>query len=235
MGKKDYTLGRVVIAAALGMALGFAGARILSLVDHDQAVDELAVQLDAARRTVEQTRTELDAARARVDSVHSQLAIEEGTRKGLQSTLQTTQAELGRARDQLAFFDELLPPGPDGAVSIRAFQVERHGATLQYRILLMRNAPEGSSFDGEIRFEATGMLNGRAAKMPLLPAVSGAGPAAGEKDAAEGRLALNFDQFQRRSGLLSIPSGFMPESVVLNVLEGNIVRVSRKAELPPAQ
>jgi len=146
--------------------------------------------------------------------------------------LQATQAELGRARDQLAFFDELLPPGPDGAVSIRAFQIEQQGATLRYRILLMRNAPEGSTFDGEIQFEATGTLNGRTAKMPLLPVQSGVVPPGSETDTVAGRLALNFDQFQRRSGLLSVPVGFVPKSVVLNVLEGKIVRVSRKAELP---
>src|SRR3546814_7990669 len=60
--------------------------------------------------------------------------MEESTRKGLEATLQASQTELGRARDQLAFFDQLLPPGPTGAIGIRALDIVQLGPTLQYKL-----------------------------------------------------------------------------------------------------
>src|SRR3546814_19832949 len=79
--------------------------------------------------------SELAGARAEADALEGKLAVEESTRKGLEASLQALQSELGRARDQLAFFDQLLPPGPKGAVSIRALEVEHLGPTLQYKEL----------------------------------------------------------------------------------------------------
>jgi hypothetical protein len=44
-------------------------------------------------------------------------------------------------------------------------------------------------------------------------------------------LALSFDQFQRREGHLALPQGFVPESVTIDVLEGDAVKASRTVTL----
>src|SRR5690606_7012926 len=73
---------------------------------HDQA---LQAELLASR-------AELAQAHAQLDALTGRLVMEESTRKGLESNLQAVHTELGQARDQLAFFDQLFPPGPQGAV-----------------------------------------------------------------------------------------------------------------------
>src|SRR5690606_7320917 len=96
------------------------------------------------------------------------LVVEESTRKGLEASLQALQSELGQTRDQLAFYDQLLPPGPKGAISIRALEVERLGPTLQFRALLMRNAQDDSPFSGRMQFVASGKQDdGQEAKITL--------------------------------------------------------------------
>lgn len=202
---------------------------------NNEASQQYAAIQAQMQANLDQVRVDLARTQAELDAVHGSLVLEESTRKGLEATLQATQLELGKARDQLAFFDQLLPPGPKGAISIRALEIERLGPNLQYRALLMRNGPEGAPFSGTMQFMAKGLQNGKSVKMELhaalAPGLSTVGSAAAPADG----LALSFDQYQRSGGLLSVPQGFEPQTVTLNVLEGNSVRVSRTVNLSAAE
>lgn len=167
--------------------------------------------------TLAQSRTDLAAAHATLDAAYGQLAVEKSTRWGLETALQQAQTELGRAHDQLAFFEQLLPASPGGAVSIRAFELERQGSALQYRVLLTRNASDGAVFDGLLRFAAKGVQNGKVVHVTLEPGQ-----------------ALNFDQFRRSTGLLGLPAGFVPQSVTLDVLRAGKVHASHTVALSRA-
>lgn len=214
----------------IGVAFGVLGVRYWFGDQKLQDFDALKAQTELR---LNESRAEAAAARAYADALAGQLAIEEGTRKGLEASLQSTQAELGRAREQLAFFDQLLPPGPKGAVSIRALDIERMGPGLQYRVLLMRNAQNEELFKGRMQFMANGTLDGKTVKITLEPAQLRGGPDAPLPPGPDG-LDLGFEQFQRSGGLLSLPEGFTPRTVTLNVLEGSAVRVSRTVNVPAA-
>jgi len=233
----------LLLGLVVGLVLGFAGAKFWVQDQAGQRYGLLKAQLEQA---LAQRQSDLDAAVARLDSVQGRLAIEEGTRKGLESTLASTQQELGRARDHLAFFDRLLPPGPNGSISLRALEVQRHGPLLEYRALLMRNAPGSEAFKGRMQFMANGEQDGKAAKIELRPAgasgpveVTASFPAADEGPAGQADLAdpleLSFDQFQRSTGVLSVPDGFVAKTITLNILEGNTVRASHTVNLPAAE
>src|SRR5690606_15537142 len=87
--------------------------------------------------------------------------------------MQALQTELGRARDQLAFFDQLLPPGPKGSISIRALDVQQLGPSLQYKVLLMRNAQVDTLFEGHMQFTASGtQADGKQEKVILKPVMA---------------------------------------------------------------
>src|SRR5690606_7582378 len=217
-----------VPALLAGLVLGAAAALYWAdSADHpetDTQTQQLQTELIARRAELMRTQAQLDA-------LTGQLVMEASTRKGLETTLQTTQDELGQARDRLAFYDQLLPPGPKGAVSIRALDIERLGPTLQYKVLLMRNAQDDRPFKGHMQFVASGVQQGKAVKITLQPALApgSADPAAA--GGAEGQ-DLVFDQFLRSGGLLSVPEDFTPQAVTLNILEGGALRVSRKVNLP---
>jgi hypothetical protein len=216
----------------IGLVLGAVSvqvwvARQASKVD-DGTQQTLALML-------EQARAELFQVHAQLDAVQAQLSIEASTRKGLEASLQKNQAELGQARDQLAFFDQLLPPGPAGAVSIRALDIEQQGPNLHYRVLLMRNSAEDVPFKGLMQFVAKGSQQGKAVKIVLQAAQLPSNLHTPSADSVTNGFELNFDQFQRSGGLLSIPDGFLPQTITLNVLEGNRLRVSRTVNLSAAE
>jgi len=198
--------------------------------------------LDAAHATMMQYEQDMAAMRGRLTKAESTVAalegrlhVEEGTRRGLYTSLQTLQLELGRAHDTIAFYEQLMPPGPKGAISIRALDIERLGPNLRYRLLLMRSGAGNTPFKGSLQFLAEGQVAGEAVQVELKPAViDAAGPlAAGETDPADGEpLSLEFVDFQRSSGLLGLPEGFVPRQVTVNVLEGQTLRTSREFDLP---
>ena len=188
------------------------------------------------------SRAELIKAQAHVDALTGSLMVEESTRKGLEASLKAAQAELARSRDQLAFFDQLFPPGPKGAISIRAFEAQMLGNNVQYRALFMRNAVNSDAFKGRLQFVAQGRRHGKTERVTLEPAkgmvaappsietADGSTPAADSQAAADA-FALQFDEFQRAAGLLSLPQDFVPEKLILNVLEGETVRATRSVPI----
>ncbi|NYT63426.1 hypothetical protein H0A66_14005 [Alcaligenaceae bacterium] len=200
-----------------------------------QASQQYAAASHDLQALLQESRAGLEQAHTQLAALQGQLAVEVSTRKGLEASLQAAQAELGRAHDQLAFFNQLLPPGPAGSISVRALDIEQLGPTLQYKVLLMRNGAEGKPFKGLMQFVAKGSRQGKTVKIELQAATLPAnGAAVSSSTATVNGLELNFEQFQRSGGLLSLPEGFTPQTITLNVLEGDTVRLSRTVNLPAA-
>ncbi|NMK47609.1 DUF6776 family protein [Achromobacter sp. Bel] len=194
-----------------------------------------AAQAEAQQEAMRQQATQLRYTQGQLDTADGELVIERSARQELEAQLRAVQAEVGRVRDQLAFYEQLLPPGPEGSVDIRGVQIDREGGGLRYKVLLMRSGRNGgASFAGALRFQATGILKGETVTVDLAPmqvkAETGPVTATGESTTAAS-LALQFDQYQRSQGLLAVPDGFVPESVTVSVLEGDTVRASRSIKL----
>ena len=58
-----------------------------------------------------QQRTQLRFTQGLLDAADGELVIERAARQELETQLRAAQAEVGRVRDQLAFYEQLLPPG----------------------------------------------------------------------------------------------------------------------------
>jgi len=233
-----WVLGAVALIAA-GMGAGV-------FLTQDSGPDALALQLRTQQAAQVQVRTDFEAqiaaANARIQQVQQTLTIEQAARAELEKSLTALQEELGRSKDHLAFYEQLLPPGPQGALALRAVELERQGRTLAFRVLLMRSgksAKPGERFNGRLQFVATGTKEGQEVTVVLQPSQRAAS-AGGSKSplntlgaATEDQdsLKLSFDQFQRSQGVLALPKDFEPSSVVVSILSGEIVLASRNVDL----
>jgi len=233
-----WVLGAVALIAA-GMGAGV-------FLTQDSGPDALALQLRTQQAAQVQVRTEFEAqiaaANARIQQVQQTLTIEQAARTELEKSLTALQEELGRSKDHLAFYEQLLPPGPQGALTLRAVELERQGRTLAFRVLLMRSgkpAKPGERFNGRLQFVATGTKDGQEVTVVLQPsqrAESAGGSKSplntlGAATVDQDSLKLSFDQFQRSQGVLALPIDFEPSSVVVSILSGEIVLASRKVDL----
>ena len=105
--------------------------------------EDVALHLRTERLAQAAIRSELETqirdAQARAEQTRSELTIERSARAELEKNLGQLQVELGRLKDHLAFYEQLLPPGPQGSIALRAVELERNGLNLNYRVLLMRS------------------------------------------------------------------------------------------------
>lgn len=223
----------LLLGVLLGGSAGFFQAR--KIYRPEGAVVISARLAEEQEEAMRQQATQLRYTRSQLDTADGELVIERSARQELETQLRAAQAEIGRVRDQLAFYEQLLPPGPEGSVDIRGVEIDRAGGGLRYKVLLMRSGRNGAgAFAGALRFQATGILKGETVTVDLAPmqvkAESGPVTATGDNTAAAS-LALQFDQYQRSQGILAVPEGFVPESVTVSVLEGETVRASRSVKL----
>ena len=247
-----------ILAAALIGAL--AGGGLLHFAWERPALEAAHARAQEYEQELAALRGHLQESRRRAAALEGHLLVEESTRRGLETTLRTLQDELGRAQDTLAFYEQLMPPGPEGALTIRALDIEQVGPHLKYRLLLMRSGSNNKPFQGSLQFLAKGQANDEEVTVPLSPIVvqttqDGQGERQSEAAADPDRrsaaladepqnagpgesgaefLAVEFADFQRRGGLLGLPPGFEPESVTVNVLEGRTLRSSRSVTLRAA-
>ena len=236
-------IGWAVAAVLLATAGGLVGAFIAQRPDSEMLALQLRSERAARSQSFNEWEAQLQAAQRSTEHVQGDLVVERSARAELERNLVATQAELDRARDQLAFYEQLLPPGPQGSVALRAVDLQLQAGALRYRVLLMRSGKPGERFSGLLEFVAIGQQDGQEVThilKPLLTAgqspngatVTGAqGTAGGGTDPAADALRLGFEQFQRSQGLLALPAGFAPQSVTVRVVEGSIVLASRRVDL----
>ncbi|MDO9024732.1 DUF6776 family protein [Zwartia sp.] len=230
-----WVIGALALIAA-GLA---AGVFLVQRPGPDSMELQLRTQQAAEAQVRSALEAQISAALAQTEKTRQELTIERAARAELEKNLAVLQEELGRMKDYLAFYEQLLPPGPQGAIALRGVEFERQGQTLAFRVLLMRSGKPGERFNGRLQFVATGMRDGQEFTSVLFPKQSGSDFAAsrsplntlGANTQEQDSLALSFDQFQRSQGVLALPSNFQPTSVVVSILSGDIVLASRKVDL----
>lgn len=161
--------------------------------------------------------------------------------------------EVTRLYGELTFYEEMIPAGPDGAVSLRAFEAHQEGRYINFKLMLsVSGRGMQEPFSGRLQFTAVGEKDGEQQTIDLYPEVvpvaddapesgslianisQGSGDSRGiDLKAAQMSpiLELNFSRIQRREGLLVIPFGFNPKELTLKVLEGKSVKLSKTIEL----
>ena len=206
------------------------------------SAEDVALHLRTERLAQATIRSELETqirdAQIRNEHLSNELTIERSARAELEKNLAQLQVELGRSKDHLAFYEQLLPPGPQGSIALRAVELERNGANLNYRVLLMRSGKPGERVNARLQFVAAGMLGDKETELSLLPRQAVPDPNAVSTGAIPGvtpeltdSLKLSFEQFQRSQGVLAVPSDMNVKFVTVQVLDGDIVLASRRVDL----
>ena len=206
--------------AAAAIVLGFCGAislwafelgKDLAGVDHGDR-EELA----RLREDVVNLRQERDRIQSILNTSGSAMTVERAAQERMVSQIRLLETENRALREDLGFFEKLMPASGTEAVAIRGLQAEvLAGTQLKWQVLVIqpvRNAPE---FRGKLELSFSGTLDGKPWTMPL----------------PGGSQALQFKQYRRVEGMVDLP----PEAVVTNVsariLEGAVSRAVQNVSL----
>ena len=194
------------LALALAAWMYDAGRRFAGF-DRGELQDEFARLRDSM------TRLESEAARLRsiANASESRLKIEQTAQSQLAAQVKTLEDENNRLREDLAFFENLVPSERRGEkVSIHRFKVERDvlPGEYRYRLLVLQGGKLDREFHGSLQLVVEMQQDGRDATI-VIP----------DSTDASASYKLNFKYFRRVEGTFRVPAGAKVRTIQARILE----------------
>ena len=208
--------------AVWALMLGFSAALALWAFEFGKDIAGLdrnaKEELGKLRLEVEQLRGEREKAISIANTAESLLKTERTVQDKLAQQLKTAEVENLALRNDLGFFEKLLPIAKSDGVAIRSLQAEAlMPGQVRYQLLVMRAGGKNlPTFDGRYDVTLTGTLDGKA--WTFSP------PAGGQP--------LQLKQYLRLDGLLEHAQAAVVKSVSVRVMDASgAVKASLTAKL----
>lgn len=161
---------------------------------------------------IKRQQDELAGLRAKVASAEGQMLIERATYGDLAKQVQSLTEENATLKEDLAFFQSLMPTaGKDGAITINRFKLQPGAVPGEYRyqLLLVNAGQRAKEFQGSLQFVLSLQQRDRKVVLTL--------PSENDKNASDYR--LNFKLFQRLEGTFKIAPDAEVKGLQVRVFE----------------
>ena len=167
------------------------------------------LELTKLREEVAALRAERDKSQSVANISGSLLTAEKAAQEKMVSQIKQLEADNRLLRDDLGFFEKLLPAGGAETVAIRGLQAEVLSAMqLKWQVLVIQPVKDAPGFNGRLELTLGGTLAGKPWTAVL--------PAGGQP--------LQFKQYRRVEGVLDLPPLAVVKTVTVKVIEGTAVR-----------
>jgi hypothetical protein len=206
--------------AGAAIVLGFCAAislwafefgKSIAGLDTDAKQELVRLRADAAK-----LREERDKAQSVLNTSASLITAEKTAQERLAMQIKALEVENRALRDDLGFFEKLIPTSGAEGLAIRALQAEVLGGTqLKWQVLVIQPVKNAKEFRGKLEVSIGGTLNGRPWMMPLP---GGAQP-------------LQFRQYRRIEGMVDLPPAAVVKNVSAKVVEGTATRAVQSIKL----
>ena len=189
--------------------------------------DESVREIQSLRVHLAEVDSELVELRSLAGSRESSLQMERATLKQLALQVKELEAENTALKEDLAFFEGLIPvseAGDEAGVRIDRLRVEldKNSGDMRYRMLVVHNAGKlAKEFKGTLQFLVKVRQGGKDAMLVL--------PSGTEQNSPKFRFEVR--RFHRLEGALSVPDGGVVRSVEVRLLQGSIVRANQSVTL----
>jgi hypothetical protein len=178
----------------------------------DQSEADREVQrLTAANAKLEQEVAQLGGQLAHVER---QMQIDRATDVDLIKQVKALTAENADLKEDLAFFQTLMPSGgKEGGVAVNRFMVQNDAlpGEYRYRLLVTQTGQRSKDFQGRLQFVVNLQQDAKKSVLTL--------PAEDEKDARG--FKLNFRFYQRVEGTFRVAPGVVVKGVQVRIMEGD--------------
>jgi hypothetical protein len=199
---------------ALGaMMLGFSAAIALWTFELGVSIAGLdkdaKLELGKLREEVSVLRAERDKSQSAANISGSLLTAEKAAQEKMMGQIRQLESENRLLRDDLGFFEKLLPAGGAESAAIRGLQAEMlSGMQLKWQVLVIQPVRDAPVFNGKLELTVNGTLAGK----PWTVGLPG------------GAQTLQFKQYRRVDGVLDLPPQAVVQTVTAKLIEGTVVR-----------
>ncbi len=203
--------------AAIGL-WAFEFGRDIAGLDHGtkEELVRLHADLDTLRAELEKAQGERDKAQSIANTAGTLVTAGKASEDKLFEQVKQLQAENQSLRDDLGFFERLIPSSGAEGVAIRGLQADlQNGKDLKWQVLVIQTSKSAAAFNGRLELTFSGLQNGKA-WMATLPA---------------GPQAFSVKQYGRLEGMFEVPAQVVVKAVMAKVLEGTAVRATQSLKL----
>jgi len=172
------------------------------------AESQSASTFEELRERIAQLNTQCDELRLQSARYERGSQIDREATQAIQGGIRSLKNELAALEREAAKLRDLVSDG-DTYIEITDYTLleSTPGKRFQYRFTLSRDAPAPRKVEGEARIRVSGQLHGEHVELTLEEMTDGS---------AEPH-KLGFKHFQEIEGGLSLPAGFTPEALIIDV------------------
>lgn len=213
--------------AMLALVFGFCAAIGLWAFEFGK---EIAGLDGGAKEELAQARLELTTLRAELatavmarekaqtiaDTAGTLVIAEKAAASGLMSQNKLLDADNRKLKDDLGFFEKLIPATGGEGIAVRGLQAEvLEGRQVKWQVVVMQSQKNPPEFNGRLEVSFSGISNGK----PWVATMPG------------GAQELKFRQYGRTEGLFELPAQTTVRSVSVRVVEGASVKASQSVKV----
>jgi hypothetical protein len=162
-------------------------------------------------------REERDAAQSVANTSGSLLTAEKAAQDKLAVQVKLLENDNRALRDDLGFFEKLMPVGAAEGIAIRGLQAEvlGGGAQIKWQVLVIQPTKNAPDFNGKIELVLGGTQAGKPWTMPL----------------PGGLQTLQVKQYRRLEGVVDLPPQVVVKTMSAKVLEGAATRAVQTVKI----
>jgi hypothetical protein len=213
--------------AILAIVLGFCAAIGLWAFEFGKDIaglekgskEELAnmqTELSRVKAELVAVKVERDKAQFVANTADALVTAEKASHESLLAQTKQLESENRSLRDDLGFFEKLIPASGGDGLAIRALQAELSpGGKLKWQVLVIQAGKAQTEFNGRIELSFTGLLNGKpwSANLPGQPP------------------AIKVRQYGRVGGDFELPAQVVVKGVSAKVMDGTVARATQSIKL----
>lgn len=179
-------------------------------------LQRLRTELTATQAELVAAREARDKAQSVANTADALVTTERASREGLLAQVKTLEKENRSLRDDLGFFEKLVPANGVDGLAIRGLQVEPlDGGRLKWQALVVQSGKNPSEFNGHLALTFSGVMAGK----PWSAELPGEPP------------SVKVRQLGRIEGEFVLPAQAQVKSVVARVLDGSVVKATQTIKL----
>jgi hypothetical protein len=157
-----------------------------------------------------------DQAQSVANTAGTLVTTEKAAQQQLVAQVQQLELDNRRLRDDLGFFEKLIPTSAGDGVAIRGVQAELTGvSTVKWQVLVIQASKNAPEFTGRLELSFSGTLNGR----PWVGALT------------EGPRAVTVRQYGRFDGEFELPAQVVLKLVSAKVSDASGVKSTQSIKL----
>ncbi|MEO8122326.1 MAG: DUF6776 family protein [Rhodoferax sp.] len=173
-------------------------------------------QLGILRAEVLTLKEERDKAQSIANTVDTLLTSGKVAQERLVAQNKQLEADNQSLRDDLGFFEKLIPTAGVGSIAIRGLQAELHnGREIKWQVLVIQALKNPPEFNGRLELTFTGVLYGK----PWSGALPG------------GAQAFKLRQYGRLEGTFELPPQAVVKSLTAKILDGSLTKAVQSVTL----